>query len=87
MVKKTVAVTQYVEVEVDEKKFDDKFINEFARQFYALENIDDHARHLAQLFARGLYDETSDFIEGYGPPKDMGIKVTITDIDTDLVEF
>ena len=82
--KKTVQVTMEVDVEVDESKFTDQFHTEFRGAFYPFNDIDDHFKHLAQLCARGLYNfMPSDFIEGYGPAKDMGIKAesVVTDIE------
>ena len=67
---KTVKVAQYVKVTIDESKFDETFMKEFQENFYNFTSIDDHIEHLAQLYARGLYDN-GDFIEGYGNTKDM----------------
>lgn len=68
-----VEVTHLVEVELDEMKFTAEFISEFRSSFYGFKTIEEHACHLAQLQTRGLVDEHTSFIEGYGPPKDMGI--------------
>jgi hypothetical protein len=74
--KRIVEVKQYIVVEVDESKFTPEFLAEFRKYFYNFYDIDDHIEHLAQRCARGIYDTYSDFIEGYGPPKDFGIKLT-----------
>lgn len=72
---KVVAVTQYIKVTIDESKFDEEFRRQFnASIFDAGDDLDEHIKHLAQLNARGIYDDT-DFIEGYGPAEDMGIKL------------
>lgn len=86
---KVVAVTQYIKVTIDETKFDREFFEQFnASIFYAGDDLDEHFKHLAQLNARGIYDDT-DFIGGYGPAEEMGIKFGSLDdieiyIDEDL---
>lgn len=70
---KNVTVSITVKVTVDESKFDEKFMEEFRESFYHFYDLDDHYKHLAQLYARGLADN-GDFIEGYGYTKDMGIE-------------
>lgn len=72
MSKHVVRVTQWIEVEMDEAKFDAAFMEEFTSHFYPYDTIPEHAQHLAQMFARGVADN-GDFIEGYGPAKEMGI--------------
>lgn len=87
-----VAVTQYIKVTIDETKFDEDFFRQFnACIFDAGDDLDEHLKHLAQLNARGVYEDT-DFIEGYGPAKDMGIKLRALndleiEIDDDLTEL
>lgn len=76
MITKQVAVTTVIEVTVDETKFDEAFMTEFRQQMYHFTSLDAHMEHLAQMHARGLYDDT-DFIEGYGRAKDMGIKLNL----------
>lgn len=89
MLTKEISVTQYVKVTIDESKFTPEFFEEFNKNyFYFGDNGDDehdrkwalenHCKHLAQLHARGIYDD-DDFIEGYGPAKDMGIRFEIVD--------
>jgi hypothetical protein len=79
-----VAVTIDVKVTVDEAKFDDAFMQEFRDGFYNFHDLDAHVEHLAQLEARGLLRD--DFIEGYGPPKDMGIETSIEGWDKEIIE-
>jgi hypothetical protein len=69
-----VAVEQVISVTVDETKFTPQFMEEFRRLFFPFYSIDDHVAHLAQMYARGVADEFTGFIEGYGPPSDFGIK-------------
>ena len=86
----TITVTQKVDVELDETKFDDNFMQEFRASFYQFYDIEDHAKHIAQLEARGITSLEilrSEFIEGYGPANEMGIKACIdhaaTEVDID----
>ena len=74
LVSRSVQVSQVVKVTVDEAKFTPEFMAEFQRDFFPLQTVDDHIEHLAQMYARGVIsDFPGDFIEGYGPAKDMGI--------------
>ena len=73
--KKTVTVTQQVEIEIDESKFTDEFMAEFRQHFYPFTSIDDHIQHLAQLEAHGIL--SSSFVEGYGPPEEFGIQARV----------
>lgn len=82
--KKTVYVTLTIDVEVDETKFTDEFMQEYRDSFYSFDTIDDHIKHLAQLHARGIYDSDS-FIEGYGQASDMGIQLEHVDTEMDIV--
>lgn len=62
-----------VTVEVDESKFDEEFMAEFREYMYPFDTVEEHMEHLAQLNARGLA-YNYDFIEGYGPTDEAGIK-------------
>ncbi|MBO9580348.1 MAG: hypothetical protein J7498_05605 [Sphingobium sp.] len=86
MTKFTVDVTQRIEVELDAEKFDDAFMEEFRASFYPFDTIEDHAQHLAQLHARGLVDWLPSFIEGYGPSNDMGINLSSSTCETEIVD-
>lgn len=84
----TVDVTQSIEVELDADKFDDAFMEEFREGFFPFFDLRDHAEHIAQLQARGVVDtgpHGGEFIEGYGPSTDMGIKARVTDTDIEVV--
>lgn len=74
MIEKEVTVCQIISVTVDETKFTEEFLKEFRESFYPYSDINDHIAHLGDLYARGIVDEFSHFIEGYGDPKDFGIK-------------
>ncbi len=79
---KTVLVTQTVKVKIDETKFNESFMSEFRKYLYNFKTIDDHIKHLAQLHARGIYDN-GDFIEGYGD--EMGIEFKVEDTEIEIV--
>jgi hypothetical protein len=63
--KKTVTITQEVEIEIDETKFTKEFMSEFRDSFYNFKTLDDHIKHLAQLSARGCIGSWGDVPEGY----------------------
>lgn len=82
--RKTVIVTQEIEIEYDETKLNDPgFCQEFNRYFYEFNGIDDHLQHLAQCEARGLIG-FDNFVEGYGDIKKMGITIRALDCDTEI---
>lgn len=82
--KKQVGVIKTVEVEVDESKFTDEFMEEFRKYFYDFDDIDDHIEYIANLAVNGAFDSFKPFIEGYGEPHEMGIKANIVDTYTDI---
>lgn len=86
--KRTVTVIQSIEVEIDERKFDREFMEEFRRSFYDFSTIDAHIEHLAQMYARGITNPDladGDFIEGYGKPEEMGIKLKFLDLEVEIL--
>lgn len=70
-----VEVIRTVSVEIDETKFTDEFLEEFSGYISSssIDDIQSHIEHLAWSFAAGRIDDDQ-FIEGYGPAKDFGIK-------------
>jgi lysyl-tRNA synthetase class I len=81
-----VLVQQTVRVTLDPAKFDEAFLAEFRESFYAFHTIEEHAEHLAQMYARGLYDGIiQTFIEGYGEMRDMGIAVEVIAQEQEIV--
>lgn len=84
-----VEVTQLIEVEIDASKFDEAFMEDFRSHFYNFDTIDEHVEHLAQIHARGVIEldsYTPEFIEGYGPQNDFGIKAATISIDIAIEE-
>lgn len=80
---KTYVVSHGVSVTVNEAAFTPDFMSEFRESFYNFDRLDEHREHLAQLYARGIVDEFSDFIEGYGDPKEFGIKFASEWVEVD----
>lgn len=76
---KQVDVTQRIEVTIDETKFNEAFLSEFRDSFYDFHSTDDHIKHLAQMTARGIMNgfSSSEFVDGYGPIGEMGIKTSV----------
>ena len=84
MAKKTVVVTQYIDIEYDETKFTPEWMANFREYMYPFHEIDDHLKHLAQVHARGLADQFEPFVEGYGKLADMGIKMDTTEQEEEV---
>jgi hypothetical protein len=82
--KRKVSIHMTVEVEVDETKFTPEFMRQFQESMYDFDIIEEHIEHLGQLCARGILHNFSTFIEGYGPPAEMGIKARIVDQDEEI---
>ncbi|ABM73407.1 hypothetical protein [Vibrio phage VP882] len=78
-----VTVTHTVKVTMDESKFTPEFNQAFREYFFDFDDIEDHAKHIAQIEARGMigFDH---FVEGYGDIREMGIKVKVTDQDEEI---
>lgn len=93
MLTKEIRVTQYIKVTIDESKFDQAFFDEYNKYYFDFgddgefrqDTLENHLKHLAQLHARGIYDD-DDFIEGYGPAREMGIKFEFVDIEERVEE-
>ena len=51
-------------VELDETVLNEEFNKEFRESFYNFHDLEDHAKHMAQLQAR--FGDEEDFIEEYG---------------------
>lgn len=92
MVKRTASVTvvHTIDIEIDDSKFTEEFMEEFRRYFYPFFDLNDHYEHIGQLQARGIIDlefDPKEFIEGYGPANEMGIKVTRSLVEVDDVDY
>lgn len=82
MQKFSVIIKQEIEVELDAEKFDENFMAEFRESFFPFFDTEDHARHIAQMCARGVHDfYPTEFVEGYGRVSDMGIKADAVDFE------
>lgn len=80
--KPTHIVSMAVQVTVNRRKFTKKFLTDFRKSFYNFQDIKDHLRHLAWLYATGR-TQNGAFIEGYGPAAEMGIVFKDCYSDTD----
>ncbi len=80
----TVEVTQTVEVVLDDQHLNDDFNKQFGEYMWDVSGLEDHAKHLAQMEARGLigFDRQ---VEGYGDLRDMNGSVKITDKTEEIV--
>lgn len=72
-----------VSVTIDPKKFTKKFLKDFAATFYKFTTVQQHVDHLAQLYARGVVNSMTTFIEGYGDIKEFGISFKELSIEVD----
>lgn len=67
-------------IEIDDSVIDEKWMEEFRNVFYDFDDLEDHARHIAQVRARfnnGRLDAGD--IEGYGVPLLDGRKSPFAD--------
>ena len=75
-------VTQQLLISVDKRKFTPEFLKEFNESMFDFgDDIEKHIDHIAKLYSAGIIDENSDFIEGYGNPKDMKIRIQVIGVD------
>jgi len=86
MIKHSILVAQYIEVTVDETKFTPEFMANFNSHFHHCPTVEDHMKHIAVSFARGIITSPSQFLEGYGVLTEFGVKVKREHTDTELVE-
>jgi hypothetical protein len=79
MAKKTVVVTQEIEIEYDEARFSPEWMKNFREYMYPFQTVEDHLKHLAQLKARGFLECSDPWVEGYGHLPAM--RITLKQID------
>ena len=72
--RREVEITSTFEIEVDETKFTPEFFAEFSSYMFHMDTVEEAIEHLADLYARGVIDNFSETVEGYGDLKEMGIK-------------
>jgi hypothetical protein len=87
-------VTGDFAVTVDESKFTQAFLEEFSSFMFPVDSVDDCIDHLGLMFARGVIDGSTKFIEGYGDVAEMGIKFEVgnggsawIDADVQIVDY
>ena len=74
-----VVITQEVEVEVDETKFTQEFLDNFSNPFHKISNLQRHMQYLAVACVhddKQVLRDSDTRIESYGPAKDLGIVVS-----------
>lgn len=77
-------VNQTISVEVDESKFTPKFLADFSEYITEMENIEDHRKYLAEIFAQGLiHGYPTEDVEGYGRLSEMGIRLSRVCLEVD----
>ena len=52
--KRLVEISVAIQVEIDESKFTEEFMQGFRQTVYNFHSLDEHIEHIAQLSARGL---------------------------------
>lgn len=93
MVTRLLSATGFFRVTVDETKFTPEFFDEFSRLMFFVDTVEDCIEHLASMYARGVIDGSTKYIEGYGSVAEMGIKFEAANgardwIDADVhIEF
>ncbi len=89
IVKRLVEITMQVEVQTDDSKFTDQFMEEFRADFFPFHDMNDHAKHIAQLAAREVAEFSvhvpTEFVEGYGPIGEMGISVESVSMEMEVL--
>ncbi len=82
MKKFIVTVIQEVEVTLDESKFTEEFMNDFSKDYHHIEDIEGHARHIAEVIAQD--SGYPNYIDGYGDLEEMGIGVSASNPETEV---
>lgn len=80
-----IEVTHHVAVEIDDSIIDEKFMSDFREYMYDFEELEDHAKHIAQMEARGLIG-FDNFVEGYGDIRQRKISVKTGCVEIDCTE-
>ena len=80
--KATVTRTDEYEIEIDETKLDEQWMEDFRKVFYNFDTYEEHAEQIAQMRAR--FQES--FIEGYGTPLVNHKKPWFADDKTEVEE-
>lgn len=86
-----IEVTRRFTIELDTTKFDGDVMSDFNKCISDFGTDEDayeqHALHIARLASDGFEFNPSDFVEGYGPVAEAGIKVAVHNhFDTDVIE-
>lgn len=86
-VTKRVVVEQEIDVTIDTSKFTPDFLSSFDATFFDFAgDLDEHFKHLAQLYARGVTSGYRDaFVEGYGELGEMNITFVDRGCDEEII--
>jgi hypothetical protein len=79
-----VEVTQEVRVVIDDEKINNEFNEAFSAMMWDVDCPEDHAKHLAQMKARGMIG-MDNFVEGYGKLEDMNIEVSANHCNEEII--
>lgn len=78
------AITQIVEIEIDEDNFGPDFLAEFSTTMWTVHDPKEVAQHIAFNFGfNGAYD----FVEGVGDLEEMGVNVSSIEVDVEPVDW
>ena len=81
-----ITLTYDVEVKLDESKLTPEFMAEYRKSFCDFGTLEEHAKHLAQLYVNGCIQSSASHVEGYGELDEMGIELACTDIEVEAVD-
>lgn len=76
---------QRVHVSLKEEAFTDEFYDEFCGNFFYYDTLEEHAKHISQLYAREIFTDLKDFVEGYGIIGEFVKDITIVYTEEELV--
>lgn len=86
-----ILVTSTINIELKEEAFTEQFMEDFRKSFFPFFDLEDHAKHIAQLLARevieeveGKYRGVEQFVEGYGRIGDFVSKALVESSEQDI---
>lgn len=87
--KKIVEIKHTVEIEVDESKFTEKFMEEYRQYICQLYTVEEHMENLVSYYCYPNFPyefDKSEFVEGYGKLYDLGVKFVLLNTETDIYD-
>ena len=87
-----IAIRTVIDIELDESKINQKFLDEFSETIYKVDGIGDIIKHIARAAVvedHSMGPHYKSFIEGIGPSEDIGLKVYLDyeDEEIDFVDY